>query len=54
MACVMALGGGYSVRADQRHVLLVRASDPNRRPQVVTESTYLQPGDTVQVPERWF
>jgi protein involved in polysaccharide export with SLBB domain len=50
----VALGGGYSVRADQRHIILVRASDPNRRPEVVSESTYLQPGDTVQVPERWF
>jgi polysaccharide export outer membrane protein len=50
----IALGGGYTVRADQRRILLVRASDPNRRPEVVTEATYLQPGDTVQVPERWF
>jgi polysaccharide export outer membrane protein len=50
----IALGGGYTVRADQRRVFLVRASDANRRPEVVTESTYLQPGDTVQVTERWF
>lgn len=50
----VALGGGYTVRADPRRIVIVRASDPNRRPEVVNESTYLQPGDTVQVPERWF
>ena len=50
----IALGGGYTVRADQRRVFLVRASDANRRPELVGESTYLQPGDTVQVTERWF
>lgn len=50
----VALGGGYTVRADQRNILLIRAADPNRRPEVVSDSTYIQPGDTVQVPERWF
>lgn len=50
----VALGSGYTVRADPRRIIVVRAADPNRRPEPATESTYLQPGDTVQVPERWF
>jgi polysaccharide export outer membrane protein len=50
----IALGGGFTVRADQRRVMLIRATDPNRRPELVTDSTYMQPGDTVQVSERWF
>lgn len=50
----VALGGGYTVRADQRNILLIRAADPSRRPEVVGDSAYIQPGDTVQVPERWF
>ncbi len=50
----VALGGGYSVRADPRRLTVVRAADPARRAEPATEATYLAPGDTVQVPERWF
>lgn len=50
----IALGGGYSVRADPRRLTVVRAADPARRSEPATEATYLAPGDTVQVPERWF
>lgn len=50
----IALGGGYSVRADPRRLTVVRAADPSRRAEQATEATYLAPGDTVQVPERWF
>ncbi len=50
----IALGGGYSVRADPRRLTVVRAADPARRAEPATEATYLAPGDTVQVPERWF
>ncbi|MBL8836986.1 MAG: polysaccharide export protein [Alphaproteobacteria bacterium] len=50
----VALGGGYSVRADPRRLTVVRAADPARRAEPATEATYLAPGDTLQVPERWF
>jgi polysaccharide biosynthesis/export protein len=50
----IAIAGGYSPRADKRNALLTRAINGASIKNKVPLQTQLRPGDTVNVPERWF
>jgi protein involved in polysaccharide export with SLBB domain len=50
----VALAGGYTVRASRSRVWVVRGGDGSRTAVQVNDNTFLLPGDTIQVPERWF
>ena len=50
----IAIAGGYSPRADKRNALITRASNGAPFKSKVPLQTPLRPGDTVNVPERWF
>jgi polysaccharide export outer membrane protein len=50
----VALAGGYTIRASRGRVSVVRGGDAGRAQVPVTDSTFLMPGDVIQVPERWF
>lgn len=50
----IAIAGGYSPRADRRSATLARSVGGLAMRQRVPGGFPLQPGDTVNVPERWF
>jgi len=50
----VALGGGFTYRADQDDLYLIPASDPSKDPVNITPETKIFPGDVVRVEERLF
>jgi protein involved in polysaccharide export with SLBB domain len=50
----VALAGGYTYRAKQRRVLVIRANDPQKKEEVADQNTVIMPGDIIRVPERFF
>lgn len=51
----VALAGGYTFRARTNQISVVRPEgSQEREPQLASEEAYLQPGDIVIVPPRWF
>ncbi len=50
----IALGGGYSPRANQQDILLTRKTAEGTNTYKVPVTTQLYPGDIVYVRERWF
>ena len=50
----VALGKGYTYRADKDKITLIRASDPNKVPATVSPDTKVLPGDVVRIEERFF
>jgi polysaccharide export outer membrane protein len=50
----VALAGGYTYRARNGRITVIRYGDAAHRPVPVGESDIVLPGDTVSVPERWF
>lgn len=51
----VAVAGGYTYRAEKFGTRLLRqGGDGKAEPQRITPGTYIQPGDIVIVPERWF
>ena len=50
----IALGSGYTARANQRDVLLTRKTTEGTNTYKVPLTTQLYPGDIVFVRERWF
>ena len=50
----VVLAGGYTYRALQSGITVIRNSDPERTPIAVRETTPVGPGDVIHVPERWF
>ena len=50
----VALAGGYTYRAKQTRVLVVRANDPSKNEKVADQKTVIMPGDIIRVPERFF
>jgi protein involved in polysaccharide export with SLBB domain len=50
----VALAGGYTYRARNSQITVIRYGDAGHRPVPVGESDTVLPGDTVTVPERWF
>lgn len=50
----VALAGGYTYRAKQSRVLVIRANDPEKKEEVADPNTVIMPGDIIRVPERFF
>ncbi len=50
----VALAGGYTYRAKQSRVLVIRANDPAKEEQEADKNTVIMPGDIIRVPERFF
>lgn len=51
----VAVAGGYTYRAEKMGVRLLRqGGDGTAQPQRITAGTYIEPGDIIIVPERWF
>lgn len=50
----IALSGGYTYRARDDRVLIIRADDPERTKQSGSLDTLVLPGDIIEVPERFF
>lgn len=50
----IALSGGYTYRAREDRVLIIRAEDPERTKQSGSLDTSVSPGDIIEVPERFF
>jgi polysaccharide export outer membrane protein len=50
----VALGGGFTYRARENDLLIIRATDPGRHKQHASQDTVVLPGDVVEVPERYF
>lgn len=50
----VAMGGGYTFRADEDDIIIIRGNDPERREEKATPGTVVLPGDVVRVEERLF
>jgi protein involved in polysaccharide export with SLBB domain len=50
----VALAGGYTYRARNSEITVIRYGDAAHRPVSIGEADTVLPGDTVTVPERWF
>ena len=50
----VALAGGFTYRARQKKMTLIRASDPDKNKVRATIGTKVLPGDVIEVPERRF
>lgn len=51
----VAVAGGYTYRAEKMGIRLLRqGGDGTAQPQRITPGTYIEPGDILIVPERWF
>ncbi|OSQ40487.1 polysaccharide biosynthesis protein [Thalassospira mesophila] len=50
----VALGGGFTYRADKSDILIIRGGDESRQPEKATPETIVLPGDIVRVEERFF
>ncbi|MDV7339292.1 polysaccharide biosynthesis/export family protein [Terasakiella sp. A23] len=50
----VALGGGFTYRADKDDLLLIKANDSSKKPRKITPETKIFPGDVVRVEERLF
>jgi polysaccharide export outer membrane protein len=50
----VALAGGYTYRAKKGELRVIRYDDPSKAEVPADQATWVGPGDTVIVPERWF
>jgi polysaccharide export outer membrane protein len=50
----VAVAGGFTVRADDDHLRIVRKDDANSGEWLAQHSSLLKPGDVLVVPERFF
>lgn len=50
----VSLAGGYTFRANQKKVAIMRQVNGQQVMSAASETTPIQPGDTVRVLERWF
>ena len=50
----VALAGGYTYRARENRLLIIRATDTARTKQPADHDTAVLPGDVIEVPERFF
>ena len=50
----IALSGGYTYRGRENKLLIIRATDPERKKQPASHDTIVMPGDVIEVPERFF
>lgn len=50
----VALGGGFTYRADKEDILIIRGGDKSQAPEKARPDTKVLPGDIVRVEERFF
>ena len=50
----VAMGGGFTYRADEKNIFVTRANDPEQKKQKVESMTRVLPGDVINVEERFF
>lgn len=50
----VALAGGYTYRARENRLLIVRGNDTTRAKEAANHDTAVLPGDVIEVPERFF
>ncbi|MFT7573131.1 MAG: protein involved in polysaccharide export with SLBB domain [Paracoccaceae bacterium] len=50
----VALAGGFTRRAQEGNLLIIRANDADRTKQLAGQGTVVLPGDVIEVPERFF
>ncbi len=50
----IALAGGFTYRAREKQLLVLRANDPSRKKVEANQNTTILPGDIIEVPERFF
>ena len=50
----IAIAGGYTYRAKENDVLIIRADDVSREKQSADHNEKVLPGDVIEVPERFF
>lgn len=50
----VALGGGFTYRANEKQITIIRAADPSQKPQTISPDDTVLPGDVVRVEERFF
>jgi polysaccharide export outer membrane protein len=50
----VATAGGFTLRARTSQFRLVRADDPDQTPKTVDKNMLVMPGDTIEIPERYF
>ncbi len=50
----VALGGGFTYRAQKEKITIIRANDQSRTPETVPPETFVLPGDVVRIEERFF
>lgn len=50
----VAIAGGFTSRARENQLFVVRANDPDRKKEPVTQESLVLPGDVIEVPERFF
>ncbi|KZB66890.1 polysaccharide biosynthesis protein [Thalassospira lucentensis] len=50
----VALGGGYTYRADQDDIIIMRGRDDNRVEIQASEQSIVLPGDIIHITERYF
>lgn len=51
----VAVAGGYTYRAEKFNIRLLRqGTETNATPKKMTPGTFIEPGDIIIIPERWF
>ena len=50
----VALGGGFTYRANQKKITIIRGNDATQTPETVNPDSVVLPGDMVRVEERFF
>ncbi|HBR47941.1 MAG TPA: polysaccharide biosynthesis protein, partial [Afipia sp.] len=50
----VAIAGGFTPRAERKAIKLTRVGEGGAAQAVVPPGTFLKPGDTISVAERWF
>ena len=51
---VVAIAGGFTYRARENRMTIIRANDPARERLQATQETMVLPGDVIEVPQRFF
>ena len=50
----VAIAGGFTYRARENRMMIIRAADPAREKTQATPETVVLPGDVIEIPQRFF
>ena len=50
----VAMAGGFTYRAKETEVVIIRANDPSKSKARASQETTVLPGDVIEIPERFF